>query len=213
MHKYNSFDDVYAKNSEPTFGLNPSEELRNYIYEVNLFGRALDIGCGDGRDTLFLASIGFQTTALDISEVALQKLMNFAAIKGIAINIDPICCDVRQWDFPVSFFDLVTSATGLDHIQKEELDGVMGKVTKSLKPGGVLFLEVHTVDDPGFGNAPGIVSSLSGWILHYFERNELLQLVLKWGYNVIRYEEVSEEDRDHGESHFHKFANIIAKKK
>jgi len=62
------------------FGDRPSEELKDFILATGLRGDALDIGCGDGRDTLFLASAGFSITAIDVSAVALDKLMKLGKL-------------------------------------------------------------------------------------------------------------------------------------
>ncbi len=205
------FDNVYASSKAPYFGDKPSEELEDYVLMTKIHGKALDIGCGNGRDTLFLAANGFCVTAIDTSKVALQKLMQFARSLGLEKKVNPIQCDARYWNYPNSFFDLVTSATCLDHIPKKDLTSLLQKITMCLKPEGILFLEVHTVDDPGFGKTTGRVSELSSVILHYFRHNELLRLVEPEFY-IVRYEEKIEEDRDHGELHVHGFANVLSKR-
>ena len=208
----NAFDKVYASTEMPYFGDKPSEELRDYVLATKFHGKALDIGCGNGRDTLFLATCGFYVTAIDSSTVALQKIMRFSKSRGLEKKVKTIHCDARCWDYPISFFDLVTSATCLDHIPKKDLAPLLTKITMCLNPRGILFLEVHTIDDPGFGKVPGRASELSSMILHYFERNELLRLV-EPEYDILRYEEKTEEDKDHGEPHVHGFANVLARKR
>lgn len=212
MGQTKTFDEVYAADKGLTFGNIPSEELRDYILITKLSGNALDIGSGDGRDTLFLANAGFYVTAIDISKVALNKILKYSKLFYLKKRIQVINYDVRYWDYPISFFDLVTSATCLDHIPKNNIQPLFEKIVLSLKPEGILFLEVHTVDDPGFGKEPGIVSELSGMILHYFKRNELLKLV-EPEFEIIRYEEKMETDFDHGKPHLHGFANVLARKK
>lgn len=212
MNNHSNFDDIYSANNEHTFGDITSEELKDFILTTKLRGNALDIGCGDGRDTLFLANVGFFITALDLSNVALEKLKRFAESIGIGKKINTVNCDVRVWDFPRFHFDLVTSAVCLDHITKEDLLPLFEKIVMSLKPGGIIFFEVHTVDDPGFGIVPGKASELSNMILHYFQHNELLKLV-EQEFEIIRYEEKVEEDKSHGKVHFHGFANVLARKK
>jgi ubiquinone/menaquinone biosynthesis C-methylase UbiE len=192
------------------FGDRPSEELRDFILATGLRGDALDIGCGDGRDTLFLASAGFSITAKDVSAVALEKLMKLGKLHNFQDRIRPVKCDARCWMYPSDTFDLVTSATCLD--QMPELDGqlLLEKITKCLKDSGILFVEVHTVDAPGFKHTEK-KSELAFVVQHYFRHNELLRLVQPH-YYIMRYEEKTEEDRDHGELHLHGFANVLARK-
>lgn len=166
----------------------------------------LDVGMGE--DTLFLASAGFSITAIDVSAVALEKLMKLGKLHNFQDRIRPVKCDARCWIYPSETFDIVTSATCLDHMP--ELDGqlLLEKITKCLKDSGILFVEVHTVDDPGFKYAEK-KSKLAFVVQHYFRHNELLRLVQPH-YYIIRYEEKTEEDRDHGELHLHGFANVLA---
>jgi len=85
---------------------------------------------GMGENTLFLASAGFSITAIDVSAVVLEKLMKLGKLHNFQDRIRPVTC--------------------LDHMP--ELDGqlLLEKITKCLKDSGILFVEVHTVDDPGF---------------------------------------------------------------
>jgi SAM-dependent methyltransferase len=82
--------------------------------------------------------------------VALEKLMKLGKLHNFQDRIRPVKRDARCWMYLSDTFDLVTSATCLDHMP--ELDGqlLLEKITKCLKDSGILFVEVHTVDDPGF---------------------------------------------------------------
>jgi hypothetical protein len=73
-----------------------------------------------------------------------------------------------------------------------------------------VFVEVRTVDDPGFKHTEK-KRELAIVVQHYFRHNELLRLVQPH-YCIMRYEEKTEEDRDHGELHLHGFANVLARK-
>lgn len=212
MFNYNEYDNIYSINKNPTFGTSPTEELRRYIKKNKLIGNALDIGCGDGRDTLFLAKSGWYVSALDYSKVALQKLMKFAEIYGVSEMIFPLHYDAINWDYPIDFFNLVISITCLDHIPKKYHGTILEKITRSLKIDGILFLEVHSTDDPGCENKKYGASEFSKMIQHYFNHNELKEMI-EFDFNIIQYKEYMVGDNEHGKSHVHGIVRVIARKK
>ncbi|MGH7152184.1 MAG: class I SAM-dependent methyltransferase, partial [Planctomycetota bacterium] len=70
-------------------------------------GRALDLGAGEGRNALLLASQGWRVDALDVSEVALRRLAREARARGLPIRCAVV--DLEEWRPPRSTFDLVVS--------------------------------------------------------------------------------------------------------
>lgn len=67
-------------------------------------GRALDLACGEGRNTIWLAERGWDATGIDFSAVALSKARRHAEARGV--RVEWIEADVRTWA-PESTFDLV----------------------------------------------------------------------------------------------------------
>src|ERR1700722_10615842 len=65
----------------------PAESLVGYIQSKKIkIGKALDVGCGNGRDAIFLAQQGFQVDALDISEEAISLTNRNAKEKGVSVH-------------------------------------------------------------------------------------------------------------------------------
>jgi len=210
MKKFQNFDEFYSSSDDPGFGLAPSGELRDFIVSAGQKGSALDLACGDGRDALFLLKTGFQVTAVDISRVALDKLEKFARAQKLSAGLSTHCMDITDFRADGSQFDLVTSATGLDHIPIEQTRKLLPAMVSWLKPGGLLHLMVHTTDDPGYTSRSQEQSELNNMIRHYFRDNELLDLVLRQNLRVVRYREWLDEDLTHGKPHKHGFAAIVA---
>jgi len=71
-----SFDGTYDEKPE-MFG-HPYKELQHYFNNCPITGDLLDLGSGQGRDSLFLASIGYNVTAVDSSRVGIQQMLNKA---------------------------------------------------------------------------------------------------------------------------------------
>ncbi|MFJ2175011.1 SAM-dependent methyltransferase [Streptomyces sp. NPDC087851] len=105
-------------------------------------GRALDLGCGEGADAVWLAERGWHVTATDISRVALGRAARHAADAGVADRIDWQWHDLTA-TFPTGGFDLV-SAHFL-HSPSEEFprERILRAAAASVAPGGTLLIVGH----------------------------------------------------------------------
>jgi len=97
-------------------------------------GTALDIGMGQGRNSLFLAALGWQVTGFDISEVGVKQAQAEAAKRGLKVNA--LVGDVDKFDYGKGRWDLVVGM-----YMDEYLTRNAAKVVASLKPGGILVVE------------------------------------------------------------------------
>lgn len=207
---YNKF---YAKSNELSFGEIATPELKEFIKFIPDNSNVMDIASGDGRDTVFFLRNNMEVTALDYSIVALQKLRKKASKLDLAKKLKTIEANLVDWKYPENQFDFINCVTGLDHIKIEDVDSVVEKCIRSLKSKGFLFFQVHTTDDPGYNIEKGNkVSELAPMILTYYPPNSLLKLVLPKGVRILKYEERTEDDFDHGEPHKHGFAILFAQK-
>ena len=105
----------------------PSDILSKYLFLAPR-GRALDIACGNGRNSILLAQEGFKVDAVDISNVALGQLPD----NHPGINI--ICQDIDTWQIPQNRYQLVLNIRFLDR-------RLFPMIVKGLKAGGVLIFE------------------------------------------------------------------------
>ncbi|WP_372683618.1 class I SAM-dependent methyltransferase [Desulfosarcina sp.] len=91
-------------------------------------GNALDIACGNGRNSIYLAAEGFVVDAVDISTVATTHLA------GKNPNINVICADLDAWDIPRNRYALIANVRFLDR-------RLFPLIQDGLKTGGVLIFE------------------------------------------------------------------------
>ena len=94
-------------------------------------GRALDVGAGEGRNAVWLASRGWQVTAVDFSAVGLDKGRRLAQDRGVAV--DWVRADVRDYQPEPGSFQLVLIA--YLQLREAELDGVLRRAVTALAPG------------------------------------------------------------------------------
>jgi len=109
-------------------------------------GRALDLGCGEGADALWLAERGWRVLAVDVSATALQRAAEVAAQRNLAERIDFQCHDLNE-TFPDGTFDLV-SAQYLHSPARLDRDAVLRQAANHVAPGGVLLIVDHAAAPP-----------------------------------------------------------------
>jgi len=110
-------------------------------------GRALDLGCGEGGDAVWLAEQGWQVTAADISAVALERAAAHAASAGVADRID-WQRHVLGETFPAGTFDLVT-ALYLHGVGDRPRERILRPAADAVAPGGTLLVVSHAGSLPG----------------------------------------------------------------
>lgn len=104
-----------------------------------VIGRALDIGAGEGRNALYLASVGFDVTAVDQSAVGMAKAARLAAERGLSLAT--AAADLRDFEVEAGSMDLVSSI--FVHMPREVRARVHGRLASWLRPGGVFVLEAY----------------------------------------------------------------------
>jgi SAM-dependent methyltransferase len=107
-------------------------------------GRALDLGCGEGADAVWLARQGWRVTAADISGVALERAAEHAAHAGVTVDWQRH--DLEQ-TFPAGEFDLV-SAQFLHFWEEFDREKILRRAAEAVAPGGILLIEGHMDHGP-----------------------------------------------------------------
>lgn len=190
------WDDTFAAKPE-MFGGSPSDAA---LKAVELFKRegktnVLELGGGQGRDTLLFAREGFHVTFLDYSQAAVEALTAKAVAAGLANRITALRHDVRQ---PLPFDDNVFDAC-YSHmlfcmaLTTRELDLLSQEVRRVLRPWGVNVYTVRHTNDPHYGK--GIhrgedMYEVGGFIVHFFSR-EKVELLAR-GFQVVSIDEFEE---------------------
>jgi SAM-dependent methyltransferase len=114
-------------------------------------GEALDAGCGEGADAIWLARQGWTVTAVDVSAVALARAAGYAARPGeepgeeIARRITWQRQDLRSWDPGPERFDLVSAQ--YMHLLRAEQVSMLARLAAAVRPGGTLLVVAHHPDD------------------------------------------------------------------
>jgi SAM-dependent methyltransferase len=109
-------------------------------------GRALDLGCGEGGDAMWLAEHGWQVTAVDISQTALDRAAADARARNMTDRIDFARHDLPD-TFPEGVFDLV-SAQFLHSMTELDRPRVLRLGADAVTAGGLLLIVDHAGPPP-----------------------------------------------------------------
>jgi thioredoxin reductase/SAM-dependent methyltransferase len=109
-------------------------------------GRALDLGCGEGADAVWLAKNGWQVVAVDVATTALQRAEKAAAAADVNDRIDFQHHDLSD-SFPAGSFDLV-SAQFLHSMVRLERPQILRQAAAAVNPGGTLLIVDHGEPPP-----------------------------------------------------------------
>jgi 2-polyprenyl-3-methyl-5-hydroxy-6-metoxy-1,4-benzoquinol methylase len=123
---------------EPIESFEPDPTLIDEIGSLRP-GRALDLGAGDGRNAIWLASQGWHVTAVDFSQVALDRGRALARARGVRVEWQ--LADLLEWTPGAGRFDLVTLF--FIHLPPHERRDVYARVAAAVAPGGTLLIVGH----------------------------------------------------------------------
>lgn len=134
---YNEWSGIYDSNVNRTRDLDA--EVTRLLLKEQRFPSILEIGCGTGKNTEFLAQIGDAVLAFDFSEEMIAK----ARQKITASHVRFEQTDITQpWNCSPNSFDLITCNLVLEHI--ENLDHIFAQAARTLRSGGwFLINELH----------------------------------------------------------------------
>ncbi|MCB1184493.1 class I SAM-dependent methyltransferase [bacterium] len=139
------YDGTYAQ--DDYFGAEPSELLARFDEFIPENARVLDIGAGQGRNTLPLARRGCRVTALDPSAVAIETIAK--AARKAKLDIDLVPKGFMAYE-PPRVFDVILCFGLMQILNYHECASLVTRLHQWLRSGGTLFLTAWHVEDPSF---------------------------------------------------------------
>jgi SAM-dependent methyltransferase len=144
------WDERYASHEEGLWSGRVNGALVADVAELPP-GRALDVGCGEGADAIWLARAGWQVTGVDISEVALERAA--AGAREAGVTVEWVRADIAVSPPAPGAYDLVSvQYPALKHSPGDEaIRALLGAVA----PGGTVLVVGHAPVDPDYAHAHG----------------------------------------------------------
>lgn len=133
------FWDERYKEDDFAFGMEPNEFLVTEALRIPA-GRVLCLAEGEGRNAVYLASLGYQVTAVDQSLIGLNKAKAFAQQKNVEIEI--VQADLENFKIKSEHWDGIISISV--HLPPAIRKKIHRQVVAGLKPNGIFLLECYT---------------------------------------------------------------------
>ena len=187
---YDSWSEQYDTNNNKTRDLE-ALALQQTLSNIT-FDSCLEVGCGTGKNTVWLLSKASHITAVDLSAKMLAKAKQ--KIKSDKINF--IQADILQdWNFINLKYNLVSFSLVLEHI--ENLEPIFNKITKIITTGGHVYIgELHPFKQYSGSKArfttdegEQVVSSFNHQI------SDFIQAAKKYGFSIENINEYFDDDR------------------
>ena len=171
------WEQSYLDPNVSTFAKGPTSDLAEYYGLIPVPSTILDVGCGEGRNAIFLAEQGHIAEGFDLSAAGVAKSQAIAQAKGV---------DVRFWQQDIADFvfektyDVILSHGVLHLPHKDVRDAFIQRAQENTLAGGLHFIGIFTNRVPAAPDLAAFTHSLfdvgelpakyRGWeILHHFE--------------------------------------------
>lgn len=187
---------TFAANPD-MYGTQPSEPGR---YAADLFTTehkqdVLELGAGQGRDTLAFLGAGFNVTALDYESDALLAVRERAELLGLADRLHITSHDVRApLPYPDQSFDAVYSHMLFNMaLTTTELEALADEVRRVTRPDGLHVYTVRHVGDAHYGTGVPLGDAMyenGGFVVHFFDRALVERLAA--GFSILEIHDFEE---------------------
>jgi SAM-dependent methyltransferase len=179
-------------NREFFFGSGPTKlaEYAEPILKKYNIKRILEVGCGQGRDALHFAQLGYNVDAFDISHNAVKFLKNQKQKLQLE-NLNVIIHDSsKPFDFKHKQFDFVYSNLALQFFELETLAAIFKEISRVLKTGSLFLFSTKKEGDKyyNFGEKIDQYSFKNKGIIRYFFPREILENTLLSYFDIEQFE-------------------------
>lgn len=195
------WEETYRNKGVNTFRKGPTADVEKYHTWFSVPSLVLDVGCGEGRNSIYLAKLGHSVEAFDLSEAGVEKAAFLAREAGVSVCFFPM--DLEEFSFEKDY-DVVLSHGVLHLPEKSVRDGFIHSAQKHTKPGGYHVIGIFTNRLPATPDNAPYTHSL-------FDVGELPEKYAGW--EIVAHEEGTFRDTHPGNIHHeHAFERIVARK-
>lgn len=132
--------DKKFKDNFPIFPAKFDPELKKYLSLLN--GKeVLDLGIGQGRNSIPLAELGFNVTGVDYSQNCLEICKNTCS------KLNLIQSDIRKFEIQKNKYDLIMSRCVLHFFHKDDCYTIINNIKENLKNDGLIYTHVFSTED------------------------------------------------------------------
>ncbi|MEK7117629.1 MAG: methyltransferase domain-containing protein [Patescibacteria group bacterium] len=199
-----SYNNTYQNNPN-LWGNRPNNLILMFENDFKPNSNVLDLGCGQGRDALYMAKKGFDVVAVDSSNTAIEQLLEKAKKEQLT-NLTAKCADASNFNLQSDKYQIINLYNLLQFIGKDNSIKLINDIKNNLPPNGFVIIKAFTTSDPEYLKNNTAVRT-------FFEPNELKELFN--GFKIRHYIEHVIKDAGHGnkpEPHYHGIVELVAQK-
>jgi SAM-dependent methyltransferase len=174
--------DYYDRNAEQfyheTVNINMGELYSRFLAHVPEGSSILDAGCGSGRDSLNFLRRGYEVTAFDASKELVALSSKLTGLPILHLRFQDV-----EFDHD---FDGVWACASLLHVPRAEIDGVLERLTRAMKLGGVLYVSFKYGDSEWEKDGRFFNSYDEASFSELLARHQRLELLQRWVSEDVR---------------------------
>ena len=160
-----------------------SSPASNFVHEVlpqiNVSGKdVLDLGAGDGKDSIEFAKHGYHVTSVDFSSIGISQLEE--AAKKLNLKVTGKIADLEKLELPENSYDVIYSNLGLHFFDDKTTRSIFTRIHKALRKNGMIFINAKAVTDDHYGKGEQIgpdTYKYKGQLRHFFSDNYMRGLL------------------------------------
>lgn len=190
-NKVYASDASFFGDDPSNFGIECYEEFKKHGVK-----KIMELGCGQGRDTIFFASNGLEVVAIDSSKVAIDALSKITTEKNLTIR--PMIYDPSQ-GIPLndSHFDAVYSHMFFNmRLTDDQVKYLFVEVNRVLKSGGLNLFSVRSDNDSMYRKGTEVeknIYDINGFQIRFFTKTDLSNICMINGFEPYKITEAHEE--------------------
>lgn len=168
---------IFDQNQANPFAVKALKYIKNHYQEKSF--SLLDLGSGNGKDSLFFANHGAKVFALDISEQALSAIK----VKNPSIRTESQ--NLEHLNLSENSFDVIYAHLSLHYFNSDKTVEIFNTVKTALKPGGIFFVKVKSTKDWQYGEGKYIAPDIfhEGHTRHFFTVDKLKTMLSN--FNIV----------------------------
>ncbi|MCL2445393.1 MAG: methyltransferase domain-containing protein [Oscillospiraceae bacterium] len=195
------WEQSYSDPNAVSFSKGPTADLAEFHHLISPRSTVLDVGCGEGRNAIFLAGLGYCAEGFDLSEAGIAKAQAIAATQNLDIRF--WAQDMAEFAFAQDY-DVILSHGVLHLPEKSVRNAFITLAQTHTKPSGLHFIGVFTNRLPAAPDMVAVTKSL-------FDVGELPAMYDGWEI-LHHYEGTFHDEHPGGVRHHHAYERIIARK-
>jgi len=180
------WEKIYTKRGEIYSDVISQVKKYAGVFKKRKYKKILDLGCGTGRHSIFLARQGFNVYALDVSKTGVEITKKKA--ESFNLDIKFKVRDMKDLPYSNNYFDAVICIFVLGHGLLNDNKKAVEEIYRVLKPNGMVVTEFMSIKDKTYGKGKeiekntflGSMEDDKHMLHHYFTKEEIKELFSKF---------------------------------